>query len=152
MSVVEALVARRRQPVRHTIYHTAPHPAHQLIVQLGLGQSAPHKLRFSFNPTRAVLDGWKTEVDHFMSQLPVIVEIGQCGMLTHRDPASRPGSPKLMPFEMHPRGERMIRTRVWVTGTCRSTRGGSCGLHHPILQGRSVEIELVRIKGNVDRG
>ena len=25
----------------------------------------------------AVLDGWKTEVNHFMRQLPVIVEIGQ---------------------------------------------------------------------------
>ena len=31
-------------------------------------------------------------------------------------------------------------------------RGGSRGLHHPIEQGGSFEIELVRIEGNVDRG
>jgi hypothetical protein len=101
----------------------------------------------------APLDGGKTEMNHFLGELPVIVEIGQSGVLIDRDPASRPGF-----TEAHSvRNAPTLGKKDPDPGMCHGKpaevrRGSSRGLHHPIQQGCSVEIELVRIEGNVDRG
>jgi hypothetical protein len=101
----------------------------------------------------AFLDRWNTAVNHFVSQLPVIVEIGQCGMSTHRDPAPRPRLAEAYPVRNAPMlGKKDPDPGMGYGEPAEVRRGGSRGLHHPIEQGGSFEIELIRIEGNVDRG
>jgi hypothetical protein len=101
----------------------------------------------------ALRDRGKPEMNQFVCQLPVIVEVGKRGMLTHRDPASRPGFTKAHSI----RNALMLGKKDPDPGMCHGEpaevrRGSSRGSHHPIHQGGSVEIELVRIEGNVDLG
>jgi hypothetical protein len=76
MSVPEHLVAGRRQPVRHTIYHAVPHLLNSQLSNLGSGNRLRVGCDHFFDPMMAFLDRRKTEVNHLVSQVSVFVEIG----------------------------------------------------------------------------
>ncbi len=74
-------------------------------------------------------------------------------MLTHRNPASRPGFTKAHSVCNAPTlGKKNPDPGICHGEPAEVRRDSSRGLHHPIQQGGSVEIELVRIEGNVDCG
>ena len=142
--MVEPLVAGRRQALRHTVHHAAPHLLSSQVSNLGSGNRLHIGCDSFLHPKMAVRDGWKTEVNHFMRQLPVILEIGECRMLTHRDPASRPRFAEANPVRNAPARRKQNRDPGMGYGEPAEVGGGGArGLRHPIQQGGSIEIELV---------
>jgi hypothetical protein len=153
MRVIEPLVAGSRQALRHAIHHLAPYALGSQSSNLGSGNRLNVGCYSFFDPMMTVLYRWKTEMNHLVGQHPIVVEIGLRDMLTHRDPASRAGF-----TETHPVGNaRAWRLKEPDLGVCNRKpaevgRRGSRRLHHPVKQGGPVDVELVGIEGNVDRG
>ena len=114
----------RPAPATLAAYHlpAAPHLLSGQSSNLGSGNRLHVGCDSFFDPMMAVLDGWKTEMNHFVGQLPVVVEIGQGGMLTHPNPASRPGFTKSsFRLKCGRAGKEESGPGHMSRGTCRST-------------------------------
>lgn len=139
--------------MRHAIHHFAPHALGSQSSDLGSGNRLHIGCYPFFDPVMALLNGWKTEMNHLVGQHPVAVEFGLSDMLTHRDPASRSGF-----TETHPVGDASALRLKQPYPSMRHRepvevrRRGPRRLHHPVQQGGLVDIELVGIEGNVDCG
>jgi hypothetical protein len=105
MRVIQPLVAGSRQALRHAIHHLAPYALGSQSSNLGSGNRLNVGCYSFFGPMMTFLYRWKTEMNHFVGQYPIVVEISLRDMLTHRDPASRSGFTELTPLETRAPGD-----------------------------------------------